>query len=161
MYRAGWWCWLRDVVSMQSFGTPIIYSPCLICFGNLPKFLAWQHHWEHARAHHIKWGLLCHSRYQVQGHVITSHNICGMWLFVLSIDTCLWHSNPQMYPSECTPGFVLLCLVVELLFFIVDWCDIFIFILERQVISLVLLKYYWCIWVKLGNRYEYWKRHMF
>ena len=36
------------------------------------------------------------SRYQGQGHVIVSHNICGMYLFVPALDTCFWYNSPHM-----------------------------------------------------------------
>ena len=50
-------------------------------------------YWEYTRTNE---GCYTKSRHQGQGHVITSHSICGMWLLVPAFDTCFCYNTPHI-----------------------------------------------------------------
>ena len=66
----------------------------------------------HHASRSVEWSMSCEdlcgrSGYQGQGQVITSQNICRVWLLVPDLDTCNWHMGHHIRSMVFDPVFLI------------------------------------------------------
>ena len=98
-------CWYQSIFSIVSadnlalpgstaYTDSILINTSCMCIYLRPAWELYHHHMCKCIPTNGYFSARC--RHHWQGQVITPHNICGMQLLDPALDTCFWHTSPQL-----------------------------------------------------------------